>query len=511
MRVPLCIGDFLHRSALHGGQIALVDEPGAPGTLGRLSHAGLAARARGMARALDRMGVGHGERVAIVSPNSGRMLVSLFGVSAFGRVLVPVNFRLAAGEIAYILDHAEASLVLIDPELAPALEGMAIPRLLLDGEQDAELFAPTDEEPAAWAADEDATASINYTSGTTARPKGVQLTHRNLWLNAAALGWHVGVGPDDVYLHTLPMFHCNGWGFPYGVCAMGGRHVLLRRVDGAEILRRVAAEGVTMLAGPPAILGAALAAAAALRDRGEPAPGRGTVRILLGGAPPDSTLIARAEAELGWEVIHGYGLTETSPVLTIVRASGHWAGLSPADRARRLASQGPPVIGVRVRLADDGEVLARSNHVFAGYWRQPEATAAAHDGDWLRTGDGGRMEGPDLVLTDRRKDVIVSGGENVSSIEVEDCLLAHPGIAEAAVIGVPDERWGETVKALVVARPGVELSEAEVIAHARGRLAHFKCPTSVELREALPRTATGKLQKFILREPYWRGRDRGIN
>ncbi|MDX6644488.1 MAG: hypothetical protein QOK40_215 [Miltoncostaeaceae bacterium] len=512
MRVPLCIGDYLERSSLHGERIAVVDEPEAPGSLGAVSHAELAARARGMALALDRMGVGHGERVAIVSPNSARMLIALYGVSAFGRVLVPINYRLNADEIGYIVDHAEASLVLVDPELAPALASLRAPRrLLLDGEEDAELLAPSDEEPPPWAADEDAAASINYTSGTTARPKGVQLTHRNLWLNAAALGWHTGVGEDDVYLHTLPMFHCNGWGFPYGLCAMGGRQVLLRRVDGAEILRRVAAHGVTLLAGPPAVLGAVLGAAAALRERGEPVPGRGSVRILLGGAPPDSTAIERAEADLGWEVMHGYGLTETSPLLTLTRACGAWSGLSPAERARRLARQGPPAIGVRVRLADDGEVLARSNHVFAGYWRQPEATAAAHAGDWLRTGDGGRMEGADLVLTDRRKDVIVSGGENVSSIEVEDCLLSHPAIAEAAVIGVPDERWGETVKALVVVRPGAELSEGEVIAHARERLAHFKCPTSVELRERLPRTATGKLQKFLLREPYWRGRERAVN
>jgi len=512
MRVPLCIGDHLERSALHGDRIAIVDEPGAPGSLGAVSHAELAARARGMAHALDRMGIGHGERVAIVSPNSARMLIALYGVSAFGRVLVPVNFRLNADEIGYIVDHADASLVLIDPELAPALADVRAPRrLLLDGEEDAGLFAPSDDEPPPWDADEDATASINYTSGTTARPKGVQLTHRNLWLNAASLGWHTGVCEDDVYLHTLPIFHCNGWGFPYGVSAMGGRQVVLRRVDGAEILRRVAVHGVTLMAGPPAVLSAALAAGSAMETRGEEPPGRGSVRIVLGGAPPDSTLIERCEALLGWEVIHGYGMTEASPLLTLIRASGAWSGLSPAERARRLARQGPQVIGVRVRLGDDGEVLARSNHIFAGYWRQPDATLEAVDGDWLRTGDGGRMEGVDLVLTDRRKDVIVSGGENVSSIEVEDCLLSHPAIADAAVIGVPHERWGETVKALVVARPGAELSEAEVIAYTRERLAHFKCPTSVELREGLPRTATGKIQKFLLREPYWQGRDRAIN
>jgi acyl-CoA synthetase (AMP-forming)/AMP-acid ligase II len=235
------------------------------------------------------------------------------------------------------------------------------------------------------------------------------------------------------------------------------------------------------------------------------------VRIVVAGAPPPSKIIERVGDELGWEFIQIYGLTETSPLLTVNRAPFEWDGLDPPERARRLSRAGLPAVGVKVRTDDQGEVLARSNHVFAGYWRQPDESAAVLGGGWFRTGDGGSMDGPHLTIEDRKKDVIISGGENVSSIEIEDHLYQHPAVAEVAVIGVPDERWGETVKALVVARPGAAVDEAELIAFCRDGLAHFKCPTSVELRESLPRTATGKLQKFKLRAPYWEGRERRIN
>jgi hypothetical protein len=351
--------------------------------------------------------------------------------------------------------------------------------------------------------DEATTASINYTSGTTSRPKGVELTHRNLWLNAVAFGWHTAVTDRDVYLHTLPMFHVNGWGMPYALTAMGATQVVIRKIDGEEILRRIEQEGVTLLCGAPAVVAAILDAAAARVARGEPVPGAGRVRMVVAGAPPPSKVIERVETELGWEFIQLYGLTETSPLLTINRAPREWDDLDPADRARRLGRAGAPAIGVRIAVDDNGEILARSNHVFAGYWNQPEDTVQAMPDGWFHTGDGGFLDGPYVVIADRKKDVIISGGENVSSIEVEDCLYQHPAVAEVAVIGVPDDRWGETVKALVVVREGDEPTEAELIAFCRDRLAHFKCPTSVELRESLSRTATGKLQKFKLRAPYW--------
>jgi acyl-CoA synthetase (AMP-forming)/AMP-acid ligase II len=460
---------------------------------------------------------------------------------------VPVNFRLNAQEIGYIVDHSGSTVMLIDPELDEAQAEVKVKeRIVLDGVQDRELFAEVGDDaagPNRWDPDERATCSINYTSGTTARPKGVQLTHRNCWLNAVVFGWHTTVTDRDVLLHTLPMFHCNGWGMPYAATGMGARHVVLRKVDGEEILARVESEGVTLMCGAPAVVAAVLDAAAARREQGRTVPGASTVRIVVAGAPPPARIIERVGDELGWEFIQIYGLTETSPLLTVNRAPLEWDELDPPERARRLSRAGLPAVGVKVRTDEEGEVLARSNHVFAGYWRQPEESAAVltagpggrpedgtagpgggpedgtagpgggpeDDNVWFRTGDGGFMDGPHLTIEDRKKDVIISGGENVSSIEVEGHLYQHPAVAEAAVIGVPDERWGETVKALVVARPGTTVDEAELIEFCRNELAHFKCPTSVELRDSLPRTATGKLQKFKLRSPYWEGRERRIN
>ena len=514
MIVPLTLGDFLDRAEfVYGDREAVVDEPNPPGGgLGRITYGQFARMARSLAAALDDLGVAAGERVAVVSPNAARFLVSLFGVSVYGRVLVPVNYRLRADEIAYILEHSGSSVLLVDPELDEPLRHLKVAhRYVLGAETDALLFGRADARPRHAVTDENATLSINYTSGTTARPKGVQLTHRGCWLNAVVFGWHVGVSDRDVYLHTLPTFHCNGWGMPYALTAMGARQVIIRKIDGEEILRRVEAEGVTLFNGAPAVVAAVLEAAAARRQRGVEPPGRGRMRIVVAGAPPPSKTIERVETELGWEFIQIYGLTETSPLLTINRAPREWDDLPSDERARRLSRAGVPGIGVRMAVDAEGEILARSNHVFEGYWEQPEETAKALEDGWFHTGDGGHLDGPFVVISDRKKDVIITGGENVSSIEVEDCLYQHPAVAEAAVIGVPDEKWGETIKALVMLRPDAAATEAELVAFCRARLAHFKCPTSIELREALPRTATGKLQKFKLREPYWEGRARRVN
>jgi fatty-acyl-CoA synthase len=518
MRVALTVADFLDRAALvYGHRTAVVDEPGVPGSLGTLTYAELAVRARGMATALDGLGVEHGERVAIVSPNSGRFLVSYFGVSGYGRILVPINFRLTADEIAYVVEHSGASVLLYDPDLTDEVATLNVAhKVRLDGQEDAALFAPADggngTAPSVWEADEDATCSVNYTSGTTARPKGVQLTHRNCWLNAAAFGWHTGVSDRDVLLHTLPMFHCNGWGMPYAVTGMGGAHIVLRKVDGEEILGRIERHGVTLLCGAPAVVAAILTASEARSASGRAVPGRGTVRMVVAGAPPPSKTIERIESELGWEFIQIYGLTETAPLLTINRAPAEWDALDSGERSQLLSRAGVPALGVRMAVDDEGEVLARSNHVFAGYWDQPDETAKALDGGWFHTGDGGHLDEAYVVISDRKKDVIITGGENVSSIEVEDCLYQHPAVAEVAVIGVPDEKWGETIKALVVVRADADpVSEADLIQHCRDRMAHFKAPTSVEFRDALDRTATGKLQKYKLRQPYWEGREKAVN
>jgi fatty-acyl-CoA synthase len=515
MRIPLTVGDFLERAAfVYGDRVAIVDEPGAVGSLGSVTYSQMHDRARGMARALDDMGVDHGERVAIVSPNCAKFLVSFFGVSGFGRILVPINFRLNAEEISYIVEHSESSVLLIDPECDDDLRSVkARVRLRLDGKDDQEVFAPSPPEasPRRWEPDEDATCSINYTSGTTARPKGVQLTHRNCWLNAVTFGWHTTVDDRDVLLHTLPMFHCNGWGMPYAVTAMGGRHVVLRKVDGEEILRRIEDGGVTLLCGAPAVVASILSAAETRRERGEEIPGRSTVRIVVAGAPPPSKTIERVHTELGWEFVQIYGLTETSPLLTINRTRAEWDDLDAAARSTLLVRAGIPAVGVRMSVDDEGEVLARSNHVFAGYWRQPEESERALADGWFHTGDGGRLEDAYTVISDRKKDVIITGGENVSSIEIEDCLYQHPAVSEVAVVGVPHDKWGETPIACVVLREGHAVGEEELIDHCRAHLAHFKAPSAVVFHEQLPRTATGKLQKFKIRQPFWEGRERQVN
>ena len=512
MRVPLTVADHIERAALvYPERIGVVDEPDPPGGgFGTLTYGRIAELARAQAAALDERGVGAGERVCIVSQNSARLLVSFFGVSAYGRVLVPVNFRLNSEEIGYIVEHCGASVLLYDPELEETLAGIECKhKVVLGTATDGEIFLEG-REPRAWESpDEDATGTINYTSGTTARPKGVQLTHRNLWLNSTTFGWHTGVSDRDTYLHTLPMFHCNGWGMPYALTAMGAKQVVLRKVDGADILRRIDEHGVTLLCGAPAVVSAVLDAAASWDGE---VPGRGRTRMVVAGAPPPTRTIERVESELGWEFIQIYGLTETSPLLTINRGRAEYDELSTADRASKLGRAGVPALGVRISISDQGEVLARSNVVLDGYWEQPEATADAIVDGWFHTGDGGSVDEEGYVtISDRKKDVIISGGENVSSIEVEDVLFSHPAVAEVCVIGVPDEKWGETVKALVVLAAGAQADEAELIEHCRSKLAHFKCPTSVEFRDVLARTATGKLQKFKLRAQYWEGRERQVN
>jgi fatty-acyl-CoA synthase len=511
MKVPLTIADHLDRAeVVYGRRTVLLDEPDQPAAPWEpLTAAAMAERARAQAAALDALGVGHGERVAVVSQNSARLLTAFWGVSAHGRILVPINFRLGAEEIRYIVEHCSASMLLVDPELDEHIGDLDVPhRHVLGTESDEELYR-FGVEPRPWTPDEDATATINYTSGTTARPKGVQLTHRNLWVNSVTFALHLGVSDRDVYLHTLPMFHCNGWGMTYGITAMGGQHVVLRKVDGAEILRRVERHRVTLMCGAPAVVNAVLDAAATWDG---PIPGRGNVRIVVAGAPPPTRTIERVEQELGWEFNQLYGLTETSPLLTINRPRAEYDDLTLTERARKLGRAGAPALGVRLRVDEHGEVLARSNVVLEGYWDNPGATGEALAGGWFHTGDGGVVDDEGyLAISDRKKDVIISGGENVSSIEVEDALCSHPDVAEAAVIGVPDEKWGETVKALIVLVPDGTASESDLIEHCRAHLAHYKCPTSVELRDELTRTATGKLQKFKLRAPYWEGRERQIN
>ncbi|MDH2416260.1 AMP-binding protein [Nocardioides sp. CER19] len=514
MFVPFSVNDFLDRAVqVYGDRVGVVDEPDQPApSLGDLTYREMGDLARRQAARLDELGVGFGERVAVVSHNSARLLTAFFGVAGYGRVLVPINFRLRPDEVKYIVGHCGAKVLYVDPELDEALADVTAEHRFVLG-RDEDLYAPPGAEPVPWEHDENATATINYTSGTTARPKGVQITHRNIWTNAITFALHAGVSDRDVYLHTLPQFHANGWGMPFAATGMGVKHVILRKVDGAEILRRVRDHGVTYLCAAPAVAAAVLDAAQDWAENGNgEIPGRDRVRIIMAGAPPPTKTVVRVQEELGWEFIQIYGLTETSPLLTINRTRAEWDDLDAHERATRLTRAGAPAVGVTLKVDPEGEVLARSNVVLEGYWEQPEESERALKDGWFHTGDGGSI-GDDgyLTISDRKKDVIITGGENVSSIEVEDVLFSHPAVAEVAVIGVPSEKWGETIKALVVLAPGAEATEAELIAWCKERAAGYKAPTSVEFRAELARTATGKLQKFKLRAPYWEGYERQVN
>ena len=509
MIVPFSVNDFLDRArAVYGERIGMYDEPNQPAaSLGDLTYTRVGELARAMAARHDGLGLEVGDRVAFVSHNSARLFTSYFGVCGFGRVLVPVNFRLSPDEVAYIVEHSGAKVLYVDPELKDSLAGVKAEHVFVLGEDD-DLYAEG-VEPKPWEPDENATATINYTSGTTARPKGVQITHRNIWTNALTFALHAGVTDRDVYLHTLPMFHANGWGMPFAMTGCGVPQVALRKVDGTEILKRVEKYGVTVMCAAPAVVAAVLDAAPGWEGE---IPGRERTRIIVAGAPPPTKTVARVEAELGWEFVQIYGLTETSPLLTVNRSRSEWDDLDPEERAHLLVRAGQPAIGVTLKVDDEGEVLARSNVILEGYWDQPEETGRALKNGWFHTGDGGVI-GDDgyLTIQDRKKDVIITGGENVSSIEVEDAIFSHPDVAEVAVIGVPDEKWGETIKALVVKAEGSDLTEQELIDFVKSKVARFKAPSSVEFRDVLARTATGKLQKFKLRKPYWEGRERQVN
>ena len=508
MFYPLTVRDFLDRAeSVYPDRVGIVDEPDQPApSLGELRYREVAELARAQAARLDELEVPVGGRVAVISQNSARLYTSFFGVSGWGRILVPINFRLSVSEMQYIVEHSGADVVYADPSLKDRLDALDVRHKFVLGDDDA--LYKRDTEPREWSEpDEAATATINYTSGTTARPKGVELTHRSLWLNATVFALHAGVDDRDVYLHTLPMFHANGWGMPYGVTGMGGKHIVLRQVDGAEILDRVEKYGVTLMCAAPAVISAALEGA---ESREGEIPGRDRVRIIVAGAPPPTRTIEQVLDELGWDFNQIYGLTETSPIVTVNRMRAEWDDLDTHERATKLGRAGAPALGVRVWVDEEGEVMTASNHNLAGYWEQPEETEQVQEGNTFHTGDGGYLDDDGyLVISDRKKDVIISGGENVSSIEVEDALMSHNAVKEVAVIGIPDEKWGELVTGLVV-KEG-EVSADDLIAHCRESLAGFKCPKRIDFFDELPRTATGKLQKFRLREPYWEGQERQIN
>ena len=511
--------DFLERAAyIYPGKTAVVDGKR------RRSYRELAERSWRLANALRSAGLAKTDRVATLLFNSSPMLEAHFGVPAAGGILVAVNNRLSAAEVGYILQHSGAKYLLLDTALEaqtkPAdLSGMTVIRVDdtgAPGDAYEEFLAgAAPERPASWLEDEEETISINYTSGTTGRPKGVQYTYRGAYLNALNEVIVAGLRTDSVYLWTLPMFHCNGWCFPWAVTAVAARHVTIHAVDAELVWDLIDGEGVTHYNGAPTVHLMVINHPRAHRlDR--------PVTAMVAAAPPSPTLLGRM-SELNFHVVHVYGLTETYGPVTVCPEPEGFAGLPVEQRAKFLARQGQAYISSDlVRVVDDemhdvprdgatmGEVVMRGNNVMSGYFDDQTATGTAFKGGWFHSGDLAVWH-PDgnIELRDRGKDVIISGGENISSIEVEQTISAHPAVLECAVIGIPHPHWGERPKAYVTLNEGAAATPEEIIAFCRDRLAHYKCPDTVEFGP-LPKTSTGKIQKFVLRQREWAGEDKQV-
>jgi acyl-CoA synthetase (AMP-forming)/AMP-acid ligase II len=507
--------DFLRRAAyVYPEKIAVVDGEC------RYTYGQLAERSWRLANALRSAGLRKADRVATLLFNSSPMLEAHFGVPAAGGILVAINNRLASPEVGYILQHSGARFLLLDAELeslvAPlALSDVTVIRCNLDdtdNEYEQYLTTASEDIPTSWLEDEEETISINYTSGTTGQPKGVQYTYRGAYLNALSEVIVAGMSPESVYLWTLPMFHCNGWCFPWAVTAVAATHVALRAVDPDLVWKLIDEERVTHYNGAPTVQLMIINHHRAHRLE-QP------VTAMVAASPPSPTLLARM-AELNFRIVHVYGLTETYGPITMCPTQEGSEELPVEQRAKLLARQGqayPSADLVRVvdpdmhdiaRDADAmGEVVMRGNNVMSGYFADPAATEKAFRGGWFHSGDLAVWH-PDgnIELRDRSKDIIISGGENISSIEVEQTVCAHPAVLECAVIGIPDQRWGERPKAFVTLNREATVTADEIIAFCRQRLARYKCPDAIEFGP-LPKTSTGKVQKFALREREWTGRE----
>jgi fatty-acyl-CoA synthase len=516
---PLTPTSYLDRAAAsHGDRVAVIDGDQ------RWTYAELRERCMRLAGALAPLA--GGRPVAVLAPNTHVLLEANYGVPWAEAPLVAVNTRLSAGEIAYILEHSEAAVLIHDSQFDELVDTVYTrlaepPRRIRAGAGDDDQYEtllaeaqPLHRTPS----DERALLSINYTSGTTGRPKGVMYHHRGAYLQSVAMVGHTGLTPSAVHLWTLPMFHCNGWCFPWAVTAAAATHVCLPKVEPSLVWRLIREEGVTHLNGAPTVL----SMIAYAKEAGAGVPGDRVVRVATGGAPP-SPAILRRMSELGFEVTHLYGLTETYGPAMLCDWRPEWNQLDTDAQARLKARQGVGnMIAFTPRVVSEdgsdgpadgvtaGQIAWRGNNVMLGYLKDPEATAAAAPDGWFRTGDIG-VRHPDgyIELRDRSKDVIISGGENIASVEVEQAIMDHPAVLEAAVIAAPDEHWGEVPAAYVTLQDGATTTESEIIEHVRGRLARFKAPKSVTFGE-LPKTSTGKIQKFVLRDKAWAGVERRI-
>ena len=508
----------------------------------RMSYRELCEASTGVARALRASGIQPGDRVAYLMPNLPEMLVAQFAVPLAGAVLVSVNTRLSDEEIAYILNHSGATVLVTDSAFLPAVASalLNVPTVtevvvLEDSEAGetsdpravtlvgarlvryAEFTLRRSDDPLEWAVDDELSPiSINYTSGTTGKPKGVVYTHRGAYLNCFGEIVHSSFDQDSVYLWTLPMFHCNGWCTQWALTGIGGTHVCLREVRGDAIWDLIRENRVTHLNGAPTVITTIMNAShAAKLDY--------SLLITTAGAPPSPTTILQME-QMGFRIVHVYGLTESYGPYSVCQSQPEWSSLEPQARAVLQARQGVSMVQAeRLRVVDEtmkdvpddgltmGEIVLRGNNVMAGYYRDPEGTEEAFNGGWFHTGDLGVMH-PDgyVELRDRAKDVVISGGENISTVEVEQALMSHPSVLEVAVIGVPDEKWGERPKAFVVLKDGHVVAESELINHVRIKIAHYKAPRNVDFLVELPKTSTGKIRKYALRDQEWAGKTRRV-
>jgi fatty-acyl-CoA synthase len=522
MFIPLSVLEFRDRAAAYFGEkIGVVDGERA------FTYRHWAERTHRLANALAGLGVGPGDRVSVLTYNTHQLLEAYYGVLEAGAVLTPVNIRLSPHEIGYIIDHAGSKVVIFHHDFRPLVEAIA-PRLssrprlvVMEGDvggvatdEYESLIAGGSADPRHPQVDENAIAELFYTSGTTGLPKGVALTHRQLHLHALYAQAWLGFGEDDVLLHVVPMFHVNGWGVPHFLTMVGGRHVMLRRFEPAALMEQVQRHHVTRLLGVPAIFNALLHSGE--RSKYDLSSLR---QLIIGGAPASPSLVRALEETFGTQTFAGYGLTETSPILTLALPRQVVTEAEPPERRiERQAMTGWPIPGVQMRvLAADGrdvrpdgsqigEIVVRGNTVMEGYYRDPDATGVALRDGWLHTGDMAVVDEAGYVLIkDRSKDVIIRGGENLSSVEVENAITAHPAVLECAVVAAPDPRFGEAPVAIVVLKPGASATVAELRAHCRKQLARFKVPREFHFRDALPKGGTGKVLKTELREPFWKG------
>ncbi|KKE79761.1 o-succinylbenzoate--CoA ligase [Bacilli bacterium] len=480
-----------------------------------------------LAVALHEAGIREGDHVAVMLPNTHYMLESFYGISQLGAVTVPLNYRISASDMEYIINHSDAKMLIVDAEFAAPIEeiidNLSLENIILvpvEGHNsslksiDYEIFLnhASSATPPEVEIDENQLLTINYTSGTTSRPKGVMQTHRSNYINAADFMYHLNVEHDDVYLHTLPMFHANGWGGVWAITAAGATHVCLRKVDPPKILDLFEQKGITLLCGAPTVINMLVNDPNAKEAKITTSP-----RMATAGSPPAAALIQKAQEILGLDMMHVYGLTETSPFILYCEWKKAFDSKSMDDQASIKARQGIELAfngetkvirpdGEEVNWDGEelGEIVTRGNVVMKGYYKDPVKTEEAIKDGWFHTGDLA-VTHPDgyIEIRDRAKDLIISGGENISSTEVEGVLYKHQDVLEAAVIAVPDEKWGEVPKAIIVLQPDAKVIEQDIIDYCRNNMAHFKAPKMVEFVEDLPKTATGKLQKFRLREMHW--------